>query len=156
MLRKSAGKSPKKIAQHSDKDAPACDSYSVHRINIRNFSYPVILLFIIIRKLTYLLLIAVVSAYKFAVFMWPRRQKSDSLGATETDLSSCADLSEEKQDMAGNVNHSRSDPMLAKQKHYHRKAFEYISKALKIDEETEGKINDFFIIHTLLFIHACS
>lgn len=31
------------------------------------------------------------------------------------------------------------DPLLAKQKHHHRKAFEYISKALKIDEENEGK-----------------
>nr|Q298L4.1 RecName: Full=Spastin [Drosophila pseudoobscura pseudoobscura] len=30
------------------------------------------------------------------------------------------------------------DPLLAKQKHHHRRAFEYISKALKIDEENEG------------------
>ena len=30
------------------------------------------------------------------------------------------------------------DPLLAKQKHHHRKAFEYISKALKIDEEDQG------------------
>ncbi|KAL1375609.1 hypothetical protein pipiens_017398, partial [Culex pipiens pipiens] len=29
------------------------------------------------------------------------------------------------------------DPLLAKQKHHHRRAFEYISKALKIDEENE-------------------
>lgn len=28
-----------------------------------------------------------------------------------------------------------ADPLLAAQKHHHRKAFEYISKALKIDEE---------------------
>lgn len=33
------------------------------------------------------------------------------------------------------------DPLLAKQKHHHRRAFEYISKALKIDEENEG-MND--------------
>ncbi|XP_055378237.1 spastin isoform X2 [Condylostylus longicornis] len=31
-----------------------------------------------------------------------------------------------------------ADPLLAKQKHHHRRAFEYISKALKIDEENEG------------------
>lgn len=30
------------------------------------------------------------------------------------------------------------DPLLAKQKHHHRRAFEYISKALKIDEDNEG------------------
>lgn len=34
------------------------------------------------------------------------------------------------------------DPLLAKQKHHHRRAFEYISKALKIDEENEGKYID--------------
>jgi hypothetical protein len=28
-----------------------------------------------------------------------------------------------------------TDPSLARQKHHHRKAFEYISKALRIDEE---------------------
>lgn len=32
------------------------------------------------------------------------------------------------------------DPLLAKQKHHHRRAFEYISKALKIDEENEGNL----------------
>jgi len=31
-----------------------------------------------------------------------------------------------------------ADPALATQKHHHRKAFEYISKALKIDEEDNG------------------
>lgn len=30
------------------------------------------------------------------------------------------------------------DPLLAKQKHHHRRAFEFISKALKIDEDNEG------------------
>uniref|UniRef100_A0A182NGD3 Uncharacterized protein n=1 Tax=Anopheles dirus TaxID=7168 RepID=A0A182NGD3_9DIPT len=31
------------------------------------------------------------------------------------------------------------DPLLAKQKHHHRRAFEYISKALKIDEDNEAR-----------------
>ncbi|XP_034323899.1 spastin-like isoform X3 [Crassostrea angulata] len=34
---------------------------------------------------------------------------------------------------------SPAEPILTQQKHYHRKAFEYISKALKIDEEDAGK-----------------
>lgn len=34
------------------------------------------------------------------------------------------------------------DPQLAKQKHHHRRAFEFISKALKIDEDNEGIIVD--------------
>jgi len=29
-------------------------------------------------------------------------------------------------------------PVLAQQKHHHRKAFEYISKALKLDEDGKG------------------
>ncbi|KAG7204053.1 hypothetical protein KM043_001910 [Ampulex compressa] len=31
------------------------------------------------------------------------------------------------------------DPLLAKQKHHHRRAFEFISKALKIDEDNDGQ-----------------
>ncbi|EDV93061.1 spastin isoform X1 [Drosophila grimshawi] len=38
----------------------------------------------------------------------------------------------------GNYSPGPGDPLLAKQKHHHRRAFEYISKALKIDEENEG------------------
>lgn len=33
-----------------------------------------------------------------------------------------------------------ADPLLAKQKHHHRRAFEFISKALKIDEDNEGML----------------
>ncbi|XP_048737163.2 spastin-like isoform X3 [Ostrea edulis] len=34
---------------------------------------------------------------------------------------------------------SPAEPALSQQKHYHRKAFEYISKALKVDEEDAGR-----------------
>ncbi|XP_039758041.1 spastin isoform X3 [Pararge aegeria] len=43
------------------------------------------------------------------------------------------------EDMSYVNNVGPGDPLLAKQKHHHRKAFEYISKALKIDEENEGQ-----------------
>ena len=33
---------------------------------------------------------------------------------------------------------SSGDPLILKQKEHHRRAFEFISKALKIDEENEG------------------
>ncbi|EDW14223.1 spastin isoform X1 [Drosophila mojavensis] len=39
---------------------------------------------------------------------------------------------------SGGYSPGPGDPLLAKQKHHHRRAFEYISKALKIDEENEG------------------
>ncbi|CAG4931119.1 unnamed protein product [Parnassius apollo] len=44
-----------------------------------------------------------------------------------------------QEDMSHTHNVGPGDPLLAKQKHHHRKAFEYISKALKIDEENEGQ-----------------
>uniref|UniRef100_A0A146L6H0 Spastin n=1 Tax=Lygus hesperus TaxID=30085 RepID=A0A146L6H0_LYGHE len=37
-----------------------------------------------------------------------------------------------------NKENQSGDPLLAKQKEHHRRAFEFISKALKIDEENEG------------------
>jgi spastin len=42
---------------------------------------------------------------------------------------------------------SPAEPALSQQKHYHRKAFEYISKALKIDEEDAG-----YNCNSLLFL----
>lgn len=43
------------------------------------------------------------------------------------------------------------EPVLAKQKHHHRKAFEHISKALKLDEDgnANGKI---IVIPSVLFV----
>jgi hypothetical protein len=49
--------------------------------------------------------------------------------------------------------HGPGEPALASQKHYHRKAFEYISKALKIDEENDGTLEalqDHRILHQKL------
>ncbi|KAL5284506.1 SPAST family protein [Megaselia abdita] len=40
--------------------------------------------------------------------------------------------------MFSNKSPGPGDPLLARQKQHHRRAFEYISKALKIDEENEG------------------
>lgn len=51
-----------------------------------------------------------------------------------------------------------ADPLLAKQKHHHRRAFEYISKALKIDEENEGKCpkDTLAVVCCLLFVASVS
>lgn len=50
------------------------------------------------------------------------------------------------EDMSQIHNVGPGDPLLAKQKHHHRKAFEYISKALKIDEENEGEFSATFTV----------
>ena len=39
----------------------------------------------------------------------------------------------------GNYSARPGAPVLAQQKHHHRKAFEYISKALKLDEDGRGR-----------------
>jgi len=41
-------------------------------------------------------------------------------------------------------------PVLAQQKHHHRKAFEYISKALKLDEDGKGTTLFFRLTNTQL------
>lgn len=43
-------------------------------------------------------------------------------------------------EMFSNKSPGPGDPLLARQKQHHRRAFEYISKALKIDEENEGEL----------------
>lgn len=52
---------------------------------------------------------------------------------------------------------SPAEPILTQQKHYHRKAFEYISKALKIDEEDAGLMNSIssFYNHTHFTTAVC-
>jgi hypothetical protein len=51
-------------------------------------------------------------------------------------LENCTTDPSEIQDQEMSAN--RGSDMLAKQKHHHRKAFEYISQALRIDEENQG------------------
>jgi len=46
-------------------------------------------------------------------------------------------------------------PVLAQQKHHHRKAFEYISKALKLDEDGKGSASFLFYL-SLPFPDFCS
>lgn len=40
-----------------------------------------------------------------------------------------------------------TDPLLAQQKKHHRKAYEYISKALRVDEDSSGKLAIAIIFH---------
>lgn len=122
---------------------------SVHKQNFYIVSFPIIFLFNILRSLLYQLFI--IFKYIFTtstrVVYRPVRRKECHLEAVNTSL-----------DGGGQNNHPAlingdeivemstpkssgpgpGDPLLAKQKHHHRRAFEYISKALKIDEENEG------------------
>lgn len=145
MQRKGSAKSPKKSRKSAD-DRDAKQEYtSVHKRNLYFVSFPVILLFNILRSIIYQL---------FVIFKYVYANTSRLVHRPKATNSSCnvqvvvaeseVEVQEYPEDMSQlHPKHPTGpgpgDPMLAKQKHHHRRAFEYISKALKIDEENEGE-----------------
>ncbi|XP_021708913.1 spastin isoform X2 [Aedes aegypti] len=147
--------------------AQRCDS--VHKQNLYIISFPVIFVFNVLRSLLYQLFIIFRYIYNFTtkvvykpvrkdcgleIVINDRQQsKAEILPALDPQQqqahplqysSSGVLLNGEGREMAVQRSASGSqvgpgDPLLAKQKHHHRRAFEYISKALKIDEENEGQ-----------------
>ncbi|XP_076268278.1 spastin isoform X1 [Rhynchophorus ferrugineus] len=147
MVRKSqSGKSPSKKSRKSDPDATNDVMFttytrgSVHKRNLYIVSFPIIFLFTILRSLLYqiFLILRFVYCRSSNYFVHTRNDQINS--NDEIERNSCI-LVEEISEMAQvrNSGPGPGDPLLAKQKHHHRRAFEYISKALKIDEENEGQ-----------------
>lgn len=147
MVRKSqSGKSPSKKSRKSDPDATNDVMFttytrgSVHKRNLYIVSFPIIFLFTILRSLLYqiFLILRFVYCRSSNYFVHTRNDQINS--NDEIERNSCI-LVEEITEMAQvrNSGPGPGDPLLAKQKHHHRRAFEYISKALKIDEENEGQ-----------------
>lgn len=146
MVRKTqSNKSPNKKSRKSDPDATNLtftSETSVHKRNLCIVSFPIIFMFTILHSLLYQIFVIVKFIYCSSSSYLLRRRKAD-----------CADLNEDRsavtQEVLEMAQTTRStgpgpgDPLLAKQKHHHRRAFEYISKALKIDEENEGEFNRF-------------
>ncbi|XP_013171130.1 PREDICTED: spastin isoform X3 [Papilio xuthus] len=110
---------------------------SVHKRNLYVVSYPIIILFNVLRSILYQLFIIFKYLYSASHrFMHkPRKNGECNLEVVVKDGVISTELAAE--DMSHTHNVGPGDPLLAKQKHHHRKAFEYISKALKIDEENE-------------------
>lgn len=132
----------------SDSDSPTSEHRdSVHKQNLYIVSFPIIILFNILRSILYHFFIIFKYIFNISTHYIPLRKRQ------ATNLPACVvDSSEKVQNVNNQVTDSMSsrphqiagpgpaDPLLAKQKHHHRRAFEYISKALKIDEENEGKL----------------
>ncbi|XP_066249264.1 spastin isoform X2 [Euwallacea similis] len=145
MVRKNqSGKSPKK-SRKGDPDAShnvmfASSTHgSVHKRNLYIVSFPIIFLFTVLRSLLYQIFVILRFIYcRSSTYII--RTRNDPVNTPQTEPSSCV-LVEEVTEMAQvrNSGPGPGDPLLAKQKHHHRRAFEYISKALKIDEENEGQ-----------------
>lgn len=132
---------------------------SVHKQNLYIVSFPIILLFNILRSILYQFFI--VFKYIFNVsshfLHHPLRKRDKHTGENCVNNPSAREAllttttSDNRSSAVPSVmplpipqqssGPGPGDPMLAKQKHHHRRAFEYISKALKIDEENEGKGN---------------
>ncbi|XP_012150051.1 spastin isoform X3 [Megachile rotundata] len=126
---------------------------SVHKRNLYIVSFPLILLFNVLRTLLYQLFVVFKYLYTSTSQLIQRRQASKQTCQLEIVVGQ-----KSTENLNNNLNNSgqidndgmsqlprRSigpgpgDPLLAKQKHHHRRAFEFISKALKIDEDNEGQ-----------------
>ncbi|XP_023175674.2 spastin isoform X1 [Drosophila hydei] len=141
---------------------------SVHKQNLYVVSFPIIFLFNVLRSLIYQLFCIfryLYGASTKVIYRSPHRrdcnieivvQNSKEQQAIICPLERNNDGIEQAQALpqrqrallplemasnrvgSGGYSPGPGDPLLAKQKHHHRRAFEYISKALKIDEENEG------------------
>ncbi|XP_023718260.2 spastin isoform X3 [Cryptotermes secundus] len=143
MPRKSTSKSPKKSRKSEDRTTKH-DIPSVHKRNLYFVSFPVIFLFDVLRSVLYQLFVILKYLYT-STSKLVHRPKTNSTCKVEIVIpeSEC-EAQDYPQDMSQlHPKHPTGpgpgDPLLAKQKHHHRRAFEFISKALKIDEENEGQ-----------------
>ncbi len=118
---------------------------SVHRRNLHIFAQPVIFFFGILRYVAYYLWLALSAVCKTTSHALPQKQADsqshESLQESQLTVPEMA----YRPTVVG-----PGEPALAKQKHHHRKAFEYISKALKIDEEG-GDRGELFWFHFQCF-----
>ncbi|XP_050464295.1 spastin isoform X4 [Cataglyphis hispanica] len=123
---------------------------SVHKRNLYVVSFPLILLFNVLRTLLYQLFMVFKYLYTSTSQLIQRRQASKQVcqleivvGQKPTDgrLTNSGQVEGEIMSQVPRrpIGPGPGDPLLAKQKHHHRRAFEFISKALKIDEDNEGQ-----------------
>lgn len=150
-LSRKTTRSPSRRSKKSDADLAKGSSSrndpqpSVHKRNLYAVSFPIIILFNLLRSLLYQVFIIFKYIYSASHRFTHKAQNNGecNLEVVVKDGVVCTEVAAGEE-----LTHTHSvgpgDPLLAKQKHHHRKAFEYISKALKIDEENEGKCSRCF------------
>lgn len=147
MLRKDSSRLPKK-GRKSDEQKAQEETSSVHKTNLYFVSFPVIFLFVVLRYIIYRLYLlfktlgAIATTSSRFVFK-PKceAQKQEVEIENDENATNVSSLEYSKEMSHGSkYQPGPGDPLLVKQKHHHRRAFEYISKALKIDEENEGNV----------------
>ncbi|XP_023953287.1 spastin isoform X2 [Bicyclus anynana] len=139
-------RSPNRKSKKSDADIAKSSALrndsqpSVHKRNLYVVSFPIIILFNLLRSILYQLFIIFKYLYSAShrFIHKPRKNGECNLEVVVKDGVVSTEIAH-SEDMSYGNNVGPGDPLLAKQKHHHRKAFEYISKALKIDEENEGQ-----------------
>ncbi|XP_063428259.1 spastin-like isoform X2 [Mytilus trossulus] len=112
---------------------------SVHRRNLDLFAAPLLFLFSLLRYLAvqlWVVLGIIICRSRSAI---PSRNRWRQNSALISDAESGANTELHRSSKMAARDPGPGEPALVSQKHHHRKAFEYISKALKIDEEHDGK-----------------
>lgn len=109
------------------------EQQSPHRRNLRIVGYPVLLVFSLVRFLL----------FQFWVTLAPYVCKTNFVGTVSaTSKPNLASITDSENFMAergeDNSKSGQNDPSLVRQRYHHKKAFEHISEALKIDESKSG------------------
>lgn len=143
VVKKGTSKSPNKSRKSEDRTTKY-DIPSVHKRNLYFVSFPVIFLFDVLRSLLYQLFVIFKYLYTSTSKLVHRPQTNSTCKVEIVIPERECEIEDYPQDMSQlhpkhPTGSGPGDPLLAKQKHHHRRAFEFISKALKIDEENEGK-----------------
>nr|CAH7752257.1 unnamed protein product [Callosobruchus chinensis] len=145
MVRKNQNsKSPSKKSRKAESDGANVmfSSYtntSVHKRNLCIVSFPIIFLFNVLRSLLYQIFLILRFIYCSSSSYFVRHSKLDLENGNNEERGTCVVQEITEMAQVRPSGPGPGDPLLAKQKHHHRRAFEYISKALKIDEENEGQ-----------------
>lgn len=145
MVRKNqSGKSPSKKSRKSDAESnhsnvmfTSYSTTSVHKRNLCIVSFPIIFLFNVLRSLLYQIFVILRFIYcSSSTYFVRHRPDNENIESNNSSVI----VEEITMSQVKSTGPGPGDPLLAKQKHHHRRAFEYISKALKIDEENEGRV----------------